>query len=629
MKIFYYKNSKSDCKLIFVLSFILVFLKFFFSYLHYPNDFIITKILIEIEDVEYFPLVKSLSELNLFISFNKDLVAKNLITFPTLSIFWHSLFYKFFGIFSFIFLEFLFKFLTIYVFYNIFREFNFMQNSAILFAFFLTLLPSFFGILDLPKTISDESHLYFKYLQIIYEQLRLNLGWRFPRPLVTHFYLFLFILLLIILNKKVNQKNKLLVYLSIVLLLLANSFFYFFITCVLTIFFLFISNYKKYIFYITNNFKNLIIFFIIIFIGIAIIILQNIYGEIDHASRIGVYKIDYNKKIFLLKYFINNCILRIEILILILTNIFISYFIKFFIKIKAYNSNLKIFSYFVLASILSPFFFVIISHKVILLYQFFDFIIFILFFYNIFCACLIFNYYFSLKIKNFYFTYTFLGFFFIFYSHNYYYTIGKFNPERENLNFVANFLKKNNLYGSKKVLFSNNHKILNLWIHNDNKYLLIPPSFSNSLKDEQIEDHLLHFLSYLKFPESKLISLFEKNIDSIYFPWNLLNSYKYEANSFKTYSSINQYKIDQQEKIKNTSPLRATSHFVPQDELKRLLQKYKLINKMRSQYNITYPDYIIVDLYLSKYLNTQSIYKEVSRNFNYVIFEKLVAKKNY
>ena len=96
MKIFYYKNSKSDCKLIFVLSFILVFLKFFFSYLHYPNDFIITKILIEIEDVEYFPLVKSLSELNLFISFNKDLVAKNLITFPTLSIFWHSLFYKFF-----------------------------------------------------------------------------------------------------------------------------------------------------------------------------------------------------------------------------------------------------------------------------------------------------------------------------------------------------------------------------------------------------------------------------------------------------------------------------------------------------------------------------------------------------
>ena len=123
--------------------------------------------------------------------------------------------------------------------------------------------------------------------------------------------------------------------------------------------------------------------------------------------------------------------------------------------------------------------------------------------------------------------------------------------------------------------------------------------------------------------------MFEKNIDSIYFPWNLLNSYKYEANSFKTYSSINQYKIDQQEKIKNTSPLRATSHFVPQDELKRLLQKYKLINKMRSQYNITYPDYIIVDLYLSKYLNTQSIYKEVSRNFNYVIFEKLVAKKNY
>ena len=152
--------------------------------------------------------------------------------------------------------------------------------------------------------------------------------------------------------------------------------------------FLFISNYKKYIFYITNNFKNLIIFFIIIFIGIAIIILQNIYGEIDHASRIGVYKIDYNKKIFLLKYFINNCILRIEILILILTNIFISYFIKFFIKIKAYNSNLKIFSYFVLASILSPFFFVIISHKVILLYQFFDFIIFILFFYFIYSIIL-------------------------------------------------------------------------------------------------------------------------------------------------------------------------------------------------------------------------------------------------
>jgi hypothetical protein len=317
--------------------------------------------------------------------------------------------------------------------------------------------------------------------------------------------------------------------------------------------------------------------------------------------------------------------IRKEILILIGLCAFSNYFIKKYIKKRI--KNLQIFSYFILASILSPFFFVIISSKIINIYQFFDFMIFLLIFYNIFCGCLMLNYYFKKNIEKVFFIYIGLSIFFLLYFFSYNLTLNKKKLEREDLNFVGDFLKNNNLYKTDKILYTNNLKILNFWLLNNNKYLLVPASFSNSLQDEQIEDHLLHFLHYLKFPDSKLRSLFalnlKKNPDYISLPWSLIFSYKYQANSLKRFSSINQYKLEEQKTINELSPLRATSFIIPQDEIKRLIHKYKTINKSNDNYIITYPDYIIIDYHLSKYLNTKSNYKEIDKNSRYIIFQKI------
>ena len=48
-----------------------------------------------------------------------------------------------------------------------------------------------------------------------------------------------------------------------------------------------------------------------------------------------------------------------------------------------------------------------------------------------------------------------------------------------------------------------------------------------------------------------------------------------------------------------------------------------MINKPNDNYIITYPDYIIIDYHLSKYLNTKSNYKEIDKNSRYIIFQKI------
>ena len=87
------------------------------------EDFLITKILLETSDIQYYPLVETLSRFDFFPSFNSYFIAKKIITFPFLSIIWHAILFKFFGYYSFIILEFFFKFLVFVVLYKIFKKF--------------------------------------------------------------------------------------------------------------------------------------------------------------------------------------------------------------------------------------------------------------------------------------------------------------------------------------------------------------------------------------------------------------------------------------------------------------------------------------------------------------------------
>ena len=72
---------------------------------------------------------------------------------------------------------------------------------------------------------------------------------------------------------------------------------------------------------------------------------------------------------------------------------------------------------------------------------------------------------------------------------------------------IQNFLQNQNFTKTKKKLFTNDLKIMNLWLFNENNQLVISDGFTNSLKNQDIE---LNFLRSLKFFEITVEEL--KNI---------------------------------------------------------------------------------------------------------------------
>ena len=76
-----FKKINTNYILIFVLTVIFFFLKYFYSIFFFKEDFLITKILLETGDIQYYPLVESLSRFDFAPSFNNYFIAKKLLHF--------------------------------------------------------------------------------------------------------------------------------------------------------------------------------------------------------------------------------------------------------------------------------------------------------------------------------------------------------------------------------------------------------------------------------------------------------------------------------------------------------------------------------------------------------------------
>ncbi len=144
--------------------------------------------------------------------------------------------------------------------------------------------------------------------------------------------------------------------------------------------------------------------------------------------------------------------------------------------------------------------------------------------------------------------------------------------------YIHELIINNNLINSNTKLFTNDLHIINLWLLNKNKQLVISDGFTNSLKNEQIEFNLINALKDFKISESefkKLIS-FEKSKmrDGLFLR---LFIYKYQANSLYTFSGINEYTKNIRENISKTSPFRAQSQVTPEDEKRRLVNLFRTI----------------------------------------------------
>lgn len=582
--------------LIFLLTAILFLLKYFYTFFFFKEDYLITKILLETSDIQYYPLVESLSRFEFSPSFSKHYIAEKNITFPYLSIIWHAILFKFFGYYSFIILEFVFKFLVFIILYKIFQKLEINFIFAIFISFLILTLPSFFYLI---KFLS------FKNLDIINQLVVNNLTSRFPRPLVTFLYLNLFLYFSICLLKD-NLKNKIsfVLALSILLVFLAHSFFYLFISCSLLLFILLIIKLKKNFFYFIK--KNILVLFksfLIITIGLFLVFLQNFYGEPDYSNRIGLFKINFQDKIFLFKYFLLS-FLKFEIIILF----FFSFILKIFSRKIFVKNNiieiLNIFFYLFMCSVFAPFVFVFLSSKIISLYHFFDLIIF----FGIYYVFLNFIIYVFYKFENLLINFKLVYFFFLI-SFLLVFLANRSNAikikQREDINLINNFLLKKNIQNTDKILFTNDLKVLNLWFHHKNKYLSVSDGFSNSLTDDQIEQSLFTLLKSLNITEDKFIEFLNLELkDGRSYYSTFYFAYKYQANLLKRFSDISNYSPTQRIKIINTSPLRVSANIIPQNEKLNIISKYQNFKKTIKQF----PDIIIINkklfinFNLSKYI---------------------------
>ena len=316
--------------------------KWIVSWTYFDNS-ILVDIIFNIKDLQYFPIVKSFSELTFNPSYLDHLSENKLLTFPIYSILIHSIFFRLTNIYSFIILEFVFQFIFLLIFFSVIKKIFKNLNFSIFFCISLFLIISFlhlFVILD-----------HFKYLELLFNSLDENFGSRFPRPLFTGIVYFYFFYILYSFRDKLEKFDiKYFIILVFFLSVFLNSFFYYFVNFLLLLFFLLFRYLKIPFFEFLNKQKKSIIIILSSFILFCFPFLFQLYfGETDYSERLGVISIDFKQKTYLLKYYFLN-LLRIESSLLLAMCFSIHYVIN-----RKYNhlqdqiSNINLFFYFILA----------------------------------------------------------------------------------------------------------------------------------------------------------------------------------------------------------------------------------------------------------------------------------------
>lgn len=545
--------------------------KWIISGLYFENSVLVDTI-INIKDIQYFPIVKSLSEFTLNPSYLEDITDNKFLSFPIYSILFHSIFFKIFGIYSFIVLEFIFQIVFLFIFFKTIKKIFENSNYSFFFCIFIFLTIS---LLQLILFYEDMN-----FITNLFNTLDENFGSRFPRPLFTGIIYFYFFYILYFFKDKIEKLNfKYFFLLFLLLSIFLNSFFYYFINfSVLTIFIFFKylnKNILKNLF--ENKLKLLFLMFSFIIFCLPFLI-QFFLGEEEYSKRIGVIQINKLQKLYLLKYYLLN-LFRFEFLILFTLCLALHFYLKRSLnKYKNQISKINIYFYFILVSIITPIIFFIISPKLISIYHFLGILIFILIFYIILSSYFIFSCKFNIKKGTQYLNFLKYFFIFIIFFLNIYIEKNLKFKNIEQINEIQNiqkFFVNNNLLKSDKKLFTNDLKIMNLWLFNGNNQLIVSDGFTNSLKDGQIEFNFLNNLKNFGITNKKFKEIISYDKPEIRNDFLMrLFSYKYQANSLYTLSNLDEYHVELKNKIKNTSPFRVQMQVVSEVEKDRFLKNF-------------------------------------------------------
>tara|TARA_B110000971_G_C20021692_1_gene506665 strand:+ start:114 stop:1889 length:1776 start_codon:yes stop_codon:yes gene_type:complete len=588
----------------------------------YESDVtLLTSILINTTDIQYYPLIVSLSELNFNPTFLEYYNDTKIIPVPLASLAVHSIFYKLFNIYSFIILEYIFHSLLIFILFNIIKK---IFNSSSIAGIFCVLI--YILIFTLKALISFvEPEIFYK----LYDILNENFGTRTPRPLVTGVFYFGFIYYMMFFEEKINNKLNYNYVLKIAIFfgLLANSFIFLFIhSFIFLLIFLIKISGTKLIEWIRFNYKKIFYFIFLLFFFFLPIVFQSLYGEGDSSSRAGLITISFEDKFFLIKYYLIS-LLRYEFIILFGLTLFFNWYFNKKKLLEQYIDKINIFFLLIMSSILSPFIFFIISPKIISIFHFVNIILFSFIFYiilSLFCILYLLS-------KNFNFK--------NYYSKKIFYIIlpiiclSTFVPlelnsllkskdQRIEITKLHRFFDKNNLKNTNSKLFTNDLLIMNLWLLNNNTQLVISDAFSNSLSDKKIEFNLLNSLKDFDIGEKQLkelVSLDKSQVRNKLFM--MLFNYKYQANTLHTFAELEDYNKIDQDLIIKTSPFRVQMQILPETEKKRIFHFYKDL-----EINLDLlPNYAVINNSNSSenFDIKNNKYKEIFKTKNYLVYKRL------
>ena len=201
---------------LFFLSILLFLSKWIFSFSLFDEDLDVKIIFESVTDGKYYyPLIKYLAELNFNNSYDPIISSLKIIPLPIAGIIFHSIFYKIFGITSFIIIELFCIFFFLLIFKKIFSYF-FSENSSILFSLIIFILPTLITLLNLqflPFVSLLETNFY---------------TLRVPRPMISSLYFFTFVYLMVSMYMTEFHVKKKFIYLGIIFGLTLSSFYYYF-----------------------------------------------------------------------------------------------------------------------------------------------------------------------------------------------------------------------------------------------------------------------------------------------------------------------------------------------------------------------------------------------------------------
>ncbi len=546
-------------------TFLLFIFKWIFSYIFF-NDDISLKIIFDTPDDGYFYYVYTEALLNLKFNESFDGGIDNLrnIPIPFYAVLFPAILFKFFGNYSILFSEFLFIFFFLLLFSQIFKKLNFSNSSCILLALFLFFISPLLNILEIDS---------FPYLISLTDLYNL----RFPRPLIANIFFYLFIFLLFSTNKEKFFSKKNIIFLALILIFSLSSFYYFFMLEILTLTIFVFYKFKLSEIFNYENFKNFVLL-IIIFSLLSIPFVYFIYtSEPNYMERMYVINLTIEKKIILISYLFSKLLsFKSILLILVITtlNIYAN-------KLKVVNyEKINILFFVFISSLISPFFFILISNKTGLNYHFTNLIVICAFLYLFIFSLSFLKEKIVSRFKSDYLNYICILLIICIYNFDLY---KKFNNKyqdedyvfyREGFKNITNLIREN-----KDISLLTFDSRLMVWAILNNVDEIKPlsgqlVSKTHSMIENDLIDSFkflkLDYLDFSKFFENQLSSWRINNQNTKLFFWG-----RYSASKLQTYKNSQDFSPKEIDMINKTSPLTVQSIAIPINEIERLKRKFK------------------------------------------------------